>query len=118
MIRFTRLKSLENRKYGLTLTIEYSEVTPMEVFLYRMDLDGSSNFVGVCDIADLEFPTDTPGEGIPFFRKLTVKLLFDNVQALEAKLASLTTQIENLDKDFIVYTEGQFGDEVTVEVNI
>jgi hypothetical protein len=103
---------------SLEFTITESSELPIEIFLFRINPDGSSTYMTVCELSDLlTYQTDA-SIGVPFYRAASMTMTVSNLAELEAKFVIVTDQIKTLENVYKRYlVEGHFGETVTVTID-
>lgn len=98
---FKIAQDVEQNKYTLEVECLTSESIPLEVLLFKRDVQGIDTFHAVVTPQQIElYHADTPSEGQCFFRKKIALLSFDTVDALLTAKTSFLTLLGKLVTDY------------------
>ena len=85
-----------------TITITASDYLPLEIFLFRHDIDNNDIFQHLCSIDELEkYDTDSN----PLFRKKVLVMTGTSIVSLEQELAALHTAMTDLQIEYKAYLD-------------
>lgn len=115
MIHVGFLREIKQRSYQLTIDVKDSTELPIEIFLFRKDIDNQPIYVNVCSIDDIQ--KYNPSTPIIYTASIQEKT-FTSIQALEDYKSDVESKIRLLERDYIKFlNEHKFGSEEIVTID-
>ncbi len=125
MIVLSHTPTIIEGKYSLIIKAVSSSEIPLEVFLYRANIDGEDIYSAVCSVYDIDTYTSNYPEidsisqdGVVFFRKDIIEKEFETASELAEFRTIINEQVRQLDEDYIrTRVEEGYGEETLVTLN-